>query len=263
MNRFATTLLCLVCLIGWIASMSTPIASAADKPALADEIRKVIDAEGLEAAKKRFAELYPSQKDDYTVDMQSFVQLSTEYMQAGDMETAGALMEMTAPLIQSMMADSMNPQANAMAQEMAKAEREGKAQKAQEGMKREQEQTSRREAESQGRGEARDDLERFVGLYGDPADEGRTRTLFVTRSCDGYLVAGPNWADTSPWWMNSTADKAFTYSDSFQSLSMEFETSADGSVRNMLHDVNGVDSPLERLGPLPDDWPDCQERPKR
>ena len=31
----------------------------------------------------------------------------------------------------------------------------------------------------------------------------------------------------------------------------------------MIHDVNGINSPLARVGPLPDDWPDCQERPLR
>ena len=111
------------------------------------------------------------------------------------------------------------------------------------------------------RGKARTDLARFTGLYGDPADRDRLRTLFVTVSCDGYLVTGPMWADVGPWWMRSAADNVFTYADDWTNLSMEF--TGRGENTRLTHDVEGLSSPLQRLGPLPGDWPECQERPLR
>ncbi len=120
----------------------------------------------------------------------------------------------------------------------------------------------RRQAEERSRGKSRDDLERFVGLYSDPGSDETNRTVFVTVSCDGYLVVGPMWADVGPWWMRSAADKVFTYSDSWTTLSIEF-LGTDGRGMMLKHDIEGVSSPLENKAPLPDEWEDCQPRPLR
>lgn len=128
-------------------------------------------------------------------------------------------------------------------------------------MVREEEQRQQQKSQLQSRGETRDDLARFSGLYTDPDDA--NRTLFVTVSCDGYLVTGPMWADVGPWWMRSAADKVFTYSDSFMSFSMEFETGPKGQAHTMRHELDGVGSPVEKTGPLPGDWEECVERPRR
>lgn len=110
---------------------------------------------------------------------------------------------------------------------------------------------------------ARDDLERFTGLYGDPEEKNEYRKLWVMVSCDGYLVSGALWGDVAPWWMTSEADNIFTYADSFFQLRFEFETDENGNAVKMIHDLEWMKSPLERAGPLPDDWDPCIERPKR
>jgi hypothetical protein len=111
--------------------------------------------------------------------------------------------------------------------------------------------------------EARNDLERFTGLYGDPEEKNENRRLWVMVSCDGYLVSGALWGDVAPWWMKSEADNIFTYADSFFKLRMEFKTDEDGKAIRMIHDLSFLKTPLERLGPIPEDWEPCLERPKR
>ena len=139
--------------------------------------------------------------------------------------------------------------------EMEKAEQAADAQR-QAGI--EEERRTQEKLAAQSRGKSRDDLQRFAGLYGEPK-----REIFVTVSCDGYLVTGPMWADVGPWWMRSAADKVFTYADSWQSFSMEFEADGDGRIVRMKHEIEGAPSPMEHAGPLPDEWGDCLERPLR
>jgi hypothetical protein len=63
--------------------------------------------------------------------------------------------------------------------------------------------------------------------------------------------------------MRSASDTVFAYSDSFMSFSMEFQTDADGKGHTMSHELDGIGSPVERSGPLPADWGECFERPRR
>lgn len=254
-QRFVTTCLLLA------AVLATASALGQEKSSLSREIGAVIEAEGIDAAKQRFAEIYPAHKDDYEVDIQGMMALGQGYMQAGDMESGMAVMEMMSVISQDMASAAMstyNPQMAERQQKAMEAERAAEEQAARE---REEEQRTLQRAEAQARGKARDDLDRFRGLYADPADKDRLRTLFVTVSCDGYLVTGPMWADVGPWWMRSAADTVFTYSDSFTSLSMEFAGSGEGTT--LKHDLEGVTSPLRWVSGLPDEWSDCQERPLR
>ena len=82
-------------------------------------------------------------------------------------------------------------------------------------------------------------------------------------SCDGYLVSGALWGDAAPWRMKSADDKKFTYSDSFNSFKIEFNTDSNGKAHKMIHDLGFIKSPLARLGSIPDEWSACIERPKR
>jgi len=111
--------------------------------------------------------------------------------------------------------------------------------------------------------DASSDLERFTGLYGDPEESNEYRKLWVMVSCDGQLVSGALWGDAAPWWMESEGDNVFTYADSFFKLRMDFETDEYGKTFRMNHDLSFLKTPLERLGPIPDDWDPCVERPKR
>jgi hypothetical protein len=61
--------------------------------------------------------------------------------------------------------------------------------------------------------------------------------------------------------MRSAADRVFTYADDWTSLSVEF--SGSGEATTLSHDIEGVVSPAERLGPLPAEWDTCMERPLR
>jgi len=82
-------------------------------------------------------------------------------------------------------------------------------------------------------------------------------------SCDNYLVVGALWGDATHWWMKSDSDNEFSYSDSHTSLKIEFVTDASGNATKMIHDLSYLNTPLEKLGPIPDDWDPCLERPKR
>lgn len=243
------------------ALLSPLLAPAQGKPSLAAEIGAVLEADGIEPAKRRFAEIYPARKDEYEVDVQGMMQVAQGYMQAGNMDAGMAVMEMMGVITQDMASAAMGAYNPQMAEMQQRAMEEQAAAKEQAARDREEEQRVQQRAEAQARGKARDDLDRFAGIYGDPSDRDRLRTLFVTVSCDGYLVTGPMWADVGPWWMRSAADSVFTYADDWTHLSMEFTGSGENT--RVAHDVEGLESPAERLGPLPADWPTCQERPRR
>jgi hypothetical protein len=235
-------------------------AFAQDKPLLSDAIRKAIDSQGVEAAKKHFAELDESQGDSYNIDMQGISELTNAYVQAGNMEAAGAVSEISAPFLQGMIIKSLNQYAPELSKQVA----EQQAEKEQQAKDSEEERKSQEQEQIVNfQGEPRKDLERFVGLYGDPAETNPNRKLWVTVSCDGYLVVGALWGDASPWWMRSAGDNVFTYQDSFSKLRIKFETGANGKAVRMIHDLEHMKSPMELLGPLPADWDPCVERPKR
>ena len=103
-------------------------------------------------------------------------------------------------------------------------------------------------------GTPRDDLDRFLGLYGDPNRADEHRTLWVAKSCDGYLVAGASWGDASPWWMRSMSDTAFE-ATVFGGEKLGFEFPAQP--QSMVHQLDYMPNPLPRIGPLTDDWQEC------
>jgi hypothetical protein len=253
--RFVTTFLLLFAVLGTFSAL------AQSKPSLSGEIGTLIEAEGIEAAKQHFTEIYPAHKDEYELDIQGMMQLAQRYMQAGNMDAGMAVMEMMSVVSQDMASAAMSTYNPQMAEMQHRAMEEKAAEREQAARDRKEEQRMQQQAEAKARGKARDDLGRFTGIYGNPADRDRLRTLFVTVSCDGYLVTGPMWADVGPWWMRSAADRVFTYADDWTNLSMEFTGSGDNS--RLMHDVEGISSPVDRLGPLPEDWPECQERPLR
>jgi hypothetical protein len=132
------------------------------------------------------------------------------------------------------------------------------AEQEQERMQQEEEKASEREQSILERqGQPRDDLDRFKGVYGDPAEAESTRQLWVNVSCDGYLVVGAMWGDAAPWWMRSESENVFTLEDSFNNIRMEFGTSES---LQMNHNLEFMESPLQRVGDLPEDWDSCIER---
>lgn len=231
---------------------------AQDKPLLSETIRDAIETKGVEGAKKHFADMDKSQREKYNIDTEGLSELTNSYMQDGNLEALTAVSEITAPFMQDMISRSMNEYSPEMAEQMAEQRQAEKEQEAREREEERRRQMQERIVERQG--QPRDDLERFTGVYGDPEADDSTRRLWVQVSCDGYLVSGAMWGDASPWWLRSESDNVFTYQNSFNDLRIEFKTDATGNSVEMVHDLEFMESPLKRVGPLPDDWGSCLER---
>jgi len=244
---------CLSILTAWTLMLAAAAdVSAQDKPLLSTEIRSVMDREGAQAAQRRFNEIFPAHKDEYTIDMEGLGAIAQDRAQAGDYEGASAISSMAAAIAQDFLASNglgggaIPTPSSTPAQPQRRAE------------------PSRSDAAGAGgapsvrdiMGEPRSDLQRFVGLYGDPAQQGDTpRDLFALVRCDGYLVIGATWGDASNWNMRSTSDLAFE-AELFQGrmVHVTFQMSPDGTPRSLTHDQEGLDSPLQYIGPVPEGW---------
>ena len=244
----------------YIIIITPVIILAQGKVLLSEAIQDELNAKGIESAKKYFAEQFESNKNYYEVDMKGISELSSKYANAGKLELSGAVMEIAMPFMQNAMSYQMSQSPNEDARKLAEMQQ---AEKNKQQSKGENVDSEKDIEVASYQGNPRDDLERFTGLYGNPADKDKNRKLWVMVSCDNYLVIGALWGDASPWWMKSGSDKAFTYSDSFTSLKIEFVTDASGKAIKMNHDLSYLKNPLERLGPIPEDWEPCVERPKR
>jgi hypothetical protein len=220
-------------------------AQSTTKPLLSEEIRSVLEQDGPAAAQRRFDEIFPDQQDQWEVDPNGLAALAAGYMQSGNMAAGQAIMTMVGTVTQHMVA---NAGANPGAASRVPSPRATQSRAA----------TPSRASSGRGPdlGPARDDLERFVGEYGDDPN----RRLFVTVSCEGHLVSGATWGDASNWWLRSESDTDFTYSDSFTSLKMSFEVGSDGQATALTHDLDYLPSRLERH-PLRDDWKECVRPP--
>jgi len=105
-----------------------------------------------------------------------------------------------------------------------------------------------------GLGTPRDDLDRFLGFYGEPDRDDEYRVFFVRESCDGYLVAGALWGGASDWWMRSISDTVFE-AGVFGGEKLRFEFPAQA--RSMVHQLDYMPNPLPWVGPLTDGWQAC------
>lgn len=225
----------LLVLTAWLTFPAPGAAQASTKPSLSEEIGKVIDKDGVEAGKQRFKELYPEHQDEYDVDPAGFLALVSKYMQSGNTAAGQEVAQMMTVVTQGSMGASGV---------MPPAPTETKA-------------TPTPAAPSTNGpqlGPPRDDLDRFVGLYGDPNRTDKNRMLWVAKGCTGHLVAGAYWGDASPWWMRSTSEVVFE-ATVFGGEVLRFEFPAHS--QTMVHELDYMPSPLPRLGPLPDDWEEC------
>lgn len=247
-------------------------ALAQTKPKLSAEIASVLEQDGVEAAQRRFDEIVPARAGEYEIDLEGFGELATRSMQGGDMATIQAISEMVGKASQYMTSQMM---AGGMAMPGVDMEAIRAAEEAQ--RQADAEATARASAggsDSSGRpgrsmrdimGEPREDLERFVGQYGNPdAQGGIPRNLFATVRCDGYLVAGATWGDAALWHMRSTSDAQFEMEDNFTGrvIRLSFTFGPDGTPRSMEHNLDFIESPLSFLGSLPQEWgTDCIQPP--
>ena len=173
------------------------------------------------------------------MDLEGLYGLASEKMMAGDAEAAEVLMRMVAVVTQAQIGAAMPGIAAAATEQQRQRDKAPPARSASE--------------EITGPGPAREDLRRFRGQYGQPG-ESPPRNFLVEETCDGYLVAGPMWADVSIWHLTSVADNRFEYTDSFTSVTLTFEMDDDGVPISMSHTVDGIASPVPHLGPLPPEW---------
>ncbi len=248
--------LTLVLLLVLISAGSGP-ALAAGEPAIAPEIQRLIDEEGIEAAKARYQELSQSASLDILVESLALQELYVTYFQAGKEDAADAVSAMISDLGMKLMSAIMPP---GMAEQMQAQQQVEQRTKEQRKEKQQAEQRLREEKLARQRGESRNDLSRFSGFYGEPGASDLVRTILVKESCDGYLVAGPMWADISLWWMYSVSELEFTYSWRETNFRMEFEADGAGKVVRMRHNIDGVKSPLEWKQALTKDWSKCARR---
>ena len=233
--------------------------TAQDKAMLTDVLREALATGGADAARERFDEIWPAQKAEYEADPTAMMTLMQELSQTGDMEAMSVIAEINSTVMQDMisvqllegMADYQDP---TMMLEQGVSEQEARDA--------EIEQEAANTVADQRRGAVRDDLHRFAGLYakaGDPP----ARSVFVSETCDGYLAASPLWADIAPWRMRSATDAVFTYADTFTTFALEFELDGDGKATSFSHDIEGMESPLVRIGDLPEEYSDCLPEPTR
>jgi len=223
------------------------------RPKLSEDIRHVLESDGPQAATKRFHELFPARKDDYDVDQKGLGDLAKEVMQKGDFTAGQAVMEMLSAVVQETLA-GMNieiPEVPTPPQTPSPPSV--------------QDDRTNRVPDSQAAGSAlgpsRTDLHRFAGVYGTPDDVQARRTLFVSVSCEGHLVSGAMWGDASNWWLKSESDHVFATREGGLSVRLEFALGPDGKATAVRHDLDFMQSPLPRVGPLPPEMSDCVPTP--
>lgn len=223
------------------------------KPPLSTEIAQLIENHGVDAARERFGELWENAANEYEPDTDGLADLGTRYLQEGDIEAGMAVMEMVSIISLAELDTALESQA-ALVAEMEGAAAEIAAETGDRTDAAPADESPQPKAPE--RGPARTDLERLTGIYS--SDEAPNRELFVTRTCDGFLVVGPLWADTSPWNLRSVGREAFTFRQGDLQFQLEFATGDDGAARQLSHTIRGLASPMQRRGPLPGDWQSCQ-----
>lgn len=223
------------------------------RPPLSAEVERLIASQGVDAARERFTELWANAAADYEPDVNALAELGSRYLQQGNIEAGMAVMEMVSIISLAELDTALQSQAALMAEmEAAAAEIAAESEVAASGNTAAEPPV----AEAPDRGPAREDLQRLTGIYA--SDEAPRRELFVTRTCSGFLIAGPLWADTAPWGLRSEGTTAFSFQQGGLQFQLEFATGNDGTAQQLSHTIRGLASPMTRRGPLPGDWPRCQ-----
>lgn len=222
----------LLCLAIWPLPAGGQQEPAA-KPLLSDAIRQALATGGIEAAERRFKEIYPSQRDAFEFDGPALMLFGASFMKTGDSKTAQAVMNMGMAVLTVSGDDAAAPGA-APASE-----------------------ASRDESPAPDAGPARKDLSRFYGLYGDAG--GSPRSVFVRETCNGHLQVGSLWGDVALWTMRSLSDTVFVQAfvpsmQDMPAVRIEFELGPDRKARSLRHPLLGDIQSVPRVGNLPADW---------
>lgn len=223
-------------LLATLLSLAAAGLPASEPPLLSAEIRRTLETHGAAAAERRFQEIVPARQDEYRMDFEGLSQLGAEYLQRGDMATAQVVLAMVATLYEQVFAAAAELRLPPPA-----AESPAPAEPV---------------AVVRDYGPRRTDLGRFVGVYGDPAEQARSpRNVFVDASCDGHLQFGAMWGDVAAWVMRSNSDTVFEQAvrqpHEATSIRLEFEVGADGRAQALTHTL-GQRTKVSRLGELPE-----------
>ena len=91
-----------------ILFITTTSIATGDNPSMSGEIANVIEAQGPEVAKEWFEEVYPAQKDAFTINTPGMAELASKYMQNGEVEAARAVAWMLDKITQNMLNEAIN-----------------------------------------------------------------------------------------------------------------------------------------------------------
>jgi hypothetical protein len=230
--------------------LATP-GSAQDAPATLSQAEEALTRQHPDSVMNRFMAELQSGEYTYRVDLDSLSAMGIAFMQGGETEKGMAVMGIASAAAQIQAAD--------MFPEEVRRAMEAPSQEATEAESPSAEPVGA-EDPNVDLGPARDDLERFHGLYANP-EQGPERAVFLMTGCRGRLEAGAMWGDVAPWEMRSEGDTEFYWPGSSfaQPFRIEITVGPDGRGQTIHHDMDFVSTPLERIGELPREFvPRCE-----
>ncbi len=249
MARTARRLSFLVALLAALPLPPESVLARQAPPPLSDTIRAVLDRDGAEAARRRFAEIYPDQVEDYAVDMKAMADLGAEYMQAGDMARGQAVMEMVSTLARASIAENLPASMSAP----SPAGRPDRRQAAEERAPRE---TRRAPAPNP----LADDVAlRYEGVFADPDESDPNRRFFIARDpCGPQLMFGAMWGDAENTYLSISSDGVLAQPPEQvrygRPLRIDVSFGPDERAQRLTVDADWAPGALVRQGDLPEGW---------
>lgn len=237
---------CLTVLLTTLVLPGTALARQVAPP-LSDTIRAVMDRDGVEAARHRFAAIYPDHVADYTVDLKAMANLGTEYMKAGDMARGQAVMQMVSTLAGASIAENL-PAAMAAEPDRARARRST------------EERPRRQPSRAPAPNPLTDEIaRRYEGVFADPNETDANRRYFLARDpCAPDVMFGAMWGDAENTYLKIESEAVLAqppeqarYGDP---LRIEIEFGADGHADRLWVDSEWAPGTLIRRGELPERW---------
>ncbi len=223
-------------------------------PLLSETIKSTLEKDGVEAAKAKFDEIYPDQSDAYQFDMKGMADLGGGYMQAGDFEKGGAVMEMVSVMSRAAMMASMSPAQRAMMEEAQAKQDEPK-----------HTETDGQRAE---RARVQPPLSdavapRYEGVFQDPDEPNENRRYFLARDpCGPRIMFGAMWGDAQNIYLDIESENLLAQpaeQATYQApLRIEVEFDGAGRAQRLSTDAELFPHSIERVDELPEAWKNSQ-----
>jgi|GEM_PF-1684759 len=247
-----------------LAFLAARPASAQEQPLLSEEIRRVFEEDGREAAEARYKEILEGEADAYEFDTQAMMVIGSEYAQAGNMEGVQAFYTIGSQMaVADFQTTGTGVQFNAMMDSVRQADT-GQLVVGGQGDAAAVASAGGTMVGGPDTGAPRDDLARFFGLYRDPSPPGSAdHDIMVSQTCDGRLAFAAMWGDVAPWVMRSEGDARFVqiWVNDFQTApyELDFELGADARPTSVRHNLTAeyTFERWARAGDLPEGNTDC------